>query len=1020
MTVRPRFAYFVLFLAFQNVASPQALFRKPVKVLGDPQYIGTASNPLQFTNNGPNVTEGREFSFPLGIAVDNSVSPPNIYIADVGNNRVLGFRYATQLKAGATADIVLGQIDMFANLAQGSTGRATGMNSPTGIACDSQGNLYVADTGNNRVLRYPKPLSQPAGLAFPDMVIGQTSLSGKSANAGGISATSLALALSQITNTGIAIDSAGNLWVSDTANNRVVRYPAALLQKGQNGPIADLVIGQNDFVSRIQATTVTSKTNLIQPLGLSFDATGHLLVVDSGRRVLVYPAGVATNGVALRIMGLDPTVSTSGQQTAISLNVPFGVTGTSAGIVVADSGNNRLMVFPSVETWPTEGTQLSPTATAVIGQTNFTSVKANQGQGDSSAGSFNFPSQAAFSGSELFVADSQNNRVLVFNVSPTGVTNTASRVIGQLDFPYNATNLIEGKEFQLASNIATTSPLGTAILDQSVSPPRLWVADSLNNRILGFKDFTRAKNGDKADIVIGQPDFFRSLVNYPTNDATQPNAQGLRFPTGLTVDSAGNLFVADTGNSRILRFPSPFDSGKNALQSADLVLGQINFTSTVTDPTDRTMSAPISLALTADAGNAALPAGGFLIATDSVHNRVLFFPKPFTNGMAATKLLGSLNFFNVTPGSSDPPRFNSPHGVAVDPQDRVIVVDSGNHRAQVFNKAANISNYDTPPISITLPGLPLGVSAGASGFWINDAQGNQIIHYPVIDQLPLKNNASDAVLPVLSPLSVFQDSFNNLLVTDGIQRVVYYAPQLSLVSGANYAARPLTSGSIAAMFPTVTTNVLASTTVAATSVPLPTTLADTQVLVNGTAAPLFFVSPGQINLQLSNSLPGGGTADVQVVHPTTGQISGGAELQLASAAPAMFTTNASGGGQIVAYNALDNVLNSNTNPVARGQYVVLYGTGLGPVPNAPTDGQGPTVATPAPTRPLVVLGAATTALPDENITYSGLAPGLVGVWQLNLLIPANAQTGSSIPIRIFQNSIPSVDSGSTPTTIAIK
>ncbi len=1023
MTARPRFAYLALFLAFQNVASPQALFRKPVKVLGDPQYVGTASNPFLITNNGPNWTEGREFSFPLGIAIDNSVSPPNIYIADAGNSRVLGFRYGTQLKAGATADIVLGQVDVFANLAQGGSNRSTGMNQPTGLACDSQGNLYVADTGNNRVLRYPKPLSQPSGVAFPDLVLGQTSLSGKGANSGGVSATTLALAVSTVSHAGLAFDSSGNLWVADSANNRVLRYPLALLQKGQNGPAADLVIGQNDFASRAGATSVTSKTSLNTPFGISFDSAGRLLVTDSGRRVVVYPAGVTTNGVAIRIMGLDATLTASSPASAISLSTTFGVAGTAAGIVVADSSNNRLLVFPSVEAWPAEGTQLSPTATAVIGQTNFTSIKANQGQGDASSGAFNFPSQIAFSGSELFVADSQNNRVLVFNAGPSGISATASRVIGQLDFPYSAPNLVEGHEFQLAAGVSTTTAFGSAILDQSVSPPRLWVADSLNNRILGFKDFSKAKNGDKADIVIGQPDLLRTLINYPSNEASQPNAQGLRFPTGLTLDSAGNLFVADTGNSRILRFPAPFDSGKKALQSADLVLGQRNFTSTVTDPSDRTMSAPFSLALTADAANATVPGSGFLIATDSVHNRVLFFPKPFTSGMAATKLLGSLNFFTTTPGSADAPRFNSPHGVAVDPQDRVILVDSGNRRVQIFNKASTINNYDTPPISISIPGgLPLGVTASSSGFWVSDNQTNQILHYPTVDQLPLKNNATDGFLQVNSPLTVFQDSFSNLLVADAIQRVVYYAPQLTVVSGANYANRPLTAGSIAAAFPTVTTNMLAGATAAATAVPLPSTLADTQVLVNGTPAPLFFVSPAQVNLVLPNLLPSGGTADVQVFHPSTGQVAGSIELQLASAAPALFTANSSGGGQVVAYNAADGSLNSNTNAVAREQYIVLYGTGLGPVPNAPPDGEAPKGITQAPTRPLVVLGAAITALPDENIQYSGLAPGLVGVWQLNLLIPSNAQTGASVPIRIFQNSITSVDPASTAgaTTIAIK
>ncbi|HXJ38792.1 MAG TPA: hypothetical protein VNH18_05910 [Bryobacteraceae bacterium] len=1027
MTSLQRIAYLSLILVAPTCLFAQALYRKPVKVLGDPQYTGTASNPLQATNNGPNWTEGREFSFPLGIAVDNSVSPPNIYIADVGNSRVLGFRYATQLKAGAFADVVLGQIDFIANIAQSAGGRSTGMNQPTGLICDNQGNLYVADTGNNRILRYPKPLSQPAGLAFPDMVIGQTSLSGKSSNANGISATSLALAVTNVSNTGLAIDASGNLWVSDTGNNRVLRFPVAALQKGQNGPAADLVLGQNDFSSR--ATTVsqrgsTNKGAMVAPQGLSFDSAGRLLVADSASRVLVYPAGVGTNGVAIRILGVDPTITAASPVSAISVSSPFGVTATSAGIVVADSADHRVLVFPSVDAWPSESQQFSPTASSVIGQTSFTQFKANQGLGDASANTLNLPVQAAFSGSELYVADASNNRVLVYNAGPTGITTTASRVIGQLDFPYTSVNLVEGREFHLADGVTATSALGSAVLDQSVSPPRLWVADSLNNRVLGFKDFTRLKNGDKADIVIGQPDMFRTLANYPTDDATKPNAQGLHFPTGLVVDSAGNLFVADTGNSRILRFPAPFDSDKQALQSADLVLGQATFTSTVTDPSERTMSAPVGLALTADAANASLSSGGWLIATDLVHNRALFFPRPFSNGMAANKLLGSLNFSSTTPGSADPPRFNNPRGVAVDPQDRVIIVDSGNRRIQVFNKAANINNFDTPPISLTgvLNGLPLGVSAGASGFWVNDATQNVAAHYPPVDQLILRNNSADALLPVLAPLSVFQDTFNNVLVADGFQRVVYYAPQVNLISAANYSSRPLTAGSIAAMFSAVNTNVLGGPTAAATDLPLPTTLSDTQVLVNGTPAPLYFVSPGQINLELSNSLPGGGTADIQVVRVKTGQITGGTELQLASAAPAMFTSNASGGGQIVAYNVADGTVNSSTNAVARGQYIVLYGTGVGPVPNAPADGAAATTAISAPSKPLIVLGSSSTALPDENVSYSGLAPGLVGVWQLNVLIPQNAQTGSSVSVRIFQNSIPSIDSSAAtgPTTIAIK
>jgi uncharacterized protein (TIGR03437 family) len=118
----------------------------------------------------------------------------------------------------------------------------------------------------------------------------------------------------------------------------------------------------------------------------------------------------------------------------------------------------------------------------------------------------------------------------------------------------------------------------------------------------------------------------------------------------------------------------------------------------------------------------------------------------------------------------------------------------------------------------------------------------------------------------------------------------------------------------------------------------------------------------------------------------------------------------------------DGTVNSPSNAVARGGFIALFGTGLGPVPNAPADGTAPTGLVPGTSKPLVVIGSSTVALPDENIQYSGLAPNLVGVWQLNLQIPQNAQTGTSVSIRIFQNSIPSTDptAATGPTTISIK
>jgi uncharacterized protein (TIGR03437 family) len=691
-----------------------------------------------------------------------------------------------------------------------------------------------------------------------------------------------------------------------------------------------------------------------------------------------------------------------------------------------DSAANRIVVYPAVDSWQSEFTQFSPTASAVVGQDTFTDFKSNKGV-ETSAGSLSGPSDAALAGGELFVTDSGNNRVLVFSSGPGGLSGTAARVIGQLDFPDRAPNLTEGKEFDL---VPSSGISGTAILDLTATPPHLYVADSGNNRVLGFKDFHAAVAGQTADIVIGQPDLSRSTVNYPSADSTLPNAQGLNGPTGLALDSAGNLYVADTFNARILRFPAPFASGTKTLETADMVIGQSSFTSTVTDPTERTMASPISLAFTKDGADAS-KSDGYLIAADISQNRVLFFPKPFSTGMSATKVIGQPGF-NSTATSVDATRLSAPRGVAVDPQDRVLVADTGNNRVQFFDTLQNLPNtFATPSFSLAA-GLSSPVSIGMAPdgqFWVANGGANGLLHYPAHDQLLLRNYASDASLPAIAPRSAFVDSFSNLLIADGVNRVLYFAPGLGVVNAANYlAGRALAAGAFAAVFPAGSSNNILSTgTASAPSgvFPLPTTLAGTQVLVNNTPASLFYVSPGQINFPLSLTLPTAGTVDVQVVNQSTGQVYGGAEVPLNTASPGLFTLSGSGSGGVAAINTDDGSINAPNNAVARGHYVTVFGTGQGPVANPPAEGTAAPGVVPTATNPQILLGAAPNAIavPDANVQYSGLAPTLVGVWQINVLVPANAPSGNSVPIKVLMNSIPSDNTaspGQVAATIAIK
>ena len=505
-----------------------------------------------------NLVEGREFDLPQAVALDTSVSPPILYVVDAGNNRVLAWKNASGFTKGApTADLVIGQRDLLSTAPQGpavsNSSLSTGLFQPVGATVDSSGNLYVIDAGNNRVLRYPAPFSQTGSLLTVDLILGQKTTSGGSPNQGQTAPSQTTLSLA--TGSGALEERASPstrrviFGCRIPCNRRVLRDPASTLPSGaSNDPAADLVLGHTDFVTVSLPTTLdpSQKNYLLQPSGLAFDPKGRLFVVDDANRVVVYAPPFSTGQLASRIMGVvlptqaQPTppaisASTLGFVDSNGSHPPPGVFFVGSNPYVADTGYSRILGYAPFDQWAAESTAFSPPANVVIGQPDFISGQVNRNQANPDATSLDPPVGGAFFGTDLFVADAMNNRVLVFPQQSGGtLSTTANRLLGQDDFQYNAINLIEGREFGFVSG-------GAAVIDALSNPPHLYVSDPLNNRVLGFMDYRKVNAGATADMVIGQPSFLTALVNWPTNNLTQANNQGLCSPEGLAIDANSNL-----------------------------------------------------------------------------------------------------------------------------------------------------------------------------------------------------------------------------------------------------------------------------------------------------------------------------------------------------------------------------------------------------------------------------------------------------------------------------------------------
>lgn len=988
------------------------------------------------TQASPNLVEGRELDAPGPIAFDTSVTPPILYIADIGNNRVLAYKNPAGVTAGKTADLVLGQQDMVSTLAEGpATAFSTGFNSPTGIAVDSKGNVYVADSGNNRIMRFPAPFHQTAGAPpQPDLLIGQQGFAnGSSPNMGGnCSNKTIALANgSGAQLVALAIDSSGNLWVTDPLNNRVLMYPAANLIAGAQTPVASVVLGENDFVTcspNTSGATQLTKTLLIDPSGLAFDSSGNLYVADGYSRVLFYqgPTFSSQGQTALRVLGIaaQPTSGTTGNtvypsnytlgspNTAGNLIPPNGVFTLGNNLFVADTPSHRVVEYDIPSNWPAETTALpSPPILHVFGQIGFSAGKANQGQAQPSSSTLASPYAGAFLGTQMWVADTGNNRVLGVSTDTTGAYSSASVLIGQLDYIYNAPNLIVGSEVFLAGPLGSASAI---VVDNSTSTPHLYIADPGNNRVLGFKDARLVAPGNVltvADLVIGQPDLKTSEINFPMGLPGQPTATGLYNPVGLAVDSNGNLYVADAGNARVLRFPAPFSQPANQLATANLVLGQSNFTSFIQNASANSMHTPWGLALFADSSSE-LPLTGSIAVSDPSYNRVLIFKKQaggdFVSGESASIVLGQSNFSGTSAGLGDA-AFNSPRGIASDTSDRLYVADSQNNRISVFSGAPEGSSGATSSTEITASlnqPQAVAINSTTTELWVANTNSSVVYRFPQYVTCLTSACQPTAQLPSYAPLGLAVDGSGNVIVGDLSHRITFYYAEAFYKNAATFSAQvPLAPGMLAILGRAGTIFPVGDAPTQAA--PWPFTLSGVTVTVNGTPAPVFntISSYGAIYIQVPSNAPTSGFANF-IVSNAAGAVIGVGQFQMGKSDPGFFTATSNGLGQVAATNQ-DGTVNGPSNPISRSgsQIITFYLTGAGVIPGGPPDGVGASGAVNTPIHPTVVMNGV--PLPDSAIQYSGLAPTFPGLWQLNVQVPSSVPPANAISIVLLMNDVAS-------------
>ena len=667
------------------------------------------------------------------------------------------------------------------------------------------------------------------------------------------------------------------------------------------GQAARIVIGQVNFTQQDIGTPTQYVLGACS--GLAY-ANNTLFVVDSNHiqatpvqnRVLLYnnvstmipsptaeiPQGTRCavcvgnnhNGSASLVVGQTDFSGSNPNLTQSGFTNPSAVASDGKIMVVADTDSNRVLLWKSIPT-----TNGAP-ADIVLGQPDFTTLApATNNKG------MRGPQGVWIQGSRLFVADTDNSRILVWNTIPTSNNQAADYVLGEPDFntaPPNTTIDLPATASNLFSPVSVTS-----------DGQRLFVADLGHSRILIWNSIPTQTN-QPGDVSVGQPDLVTEVDN---NSAALCKTNGKdangnpTYPASCyatvslpryALSNGTQLFVADGGNDRVLVFNTiPTKSG----QSADVVLGQPDeFTDRVTDSTDTfdpnsnvqrsspaQIRTPMSLAWD----------GSNLYVSDPFDRRVLVFtpglPVIAVNGItnAASRIVSALG--SITFGGT------------------ITATDTITITINTATYAYTVVNNDTlATIILNITNLINGVKSGKPDPNVIASANvgvSQIVLTARAAGLPGNNVAYSVVVAAAA--------------TTGTPT------ETATAAGANLAGGQDAGFVAPGTLVTITGKFLSETT--ATAVPnsqgyYPNKLAGVQLYFDGILAPLLYVSPTQINAQLPFEVSdaNGVTAFVRTERTggdTTATVN--IAVPVVASSPGIFAMNGTDPRPVIAYHTSD-------------------------------------------------------------------------------------------------------------------